>query len=102
MGWLVQCPYYNDPIVVPVLAVRALATLYMLTKTVQNGGPLAISEILHIEYWIVCCIETYLTHIYHISKCSKCAIETGILKDFVCETCIFTSMGSSQLSPMLS
>ncbi len=41
---------------------------YQLTKTVQIGGPQAISEILHIEYWIVCCIETYLIHIYHISK----------------------------------
>ncbi len=47
---------------------------YQLTKTVQNGGPQAISEILHIEYWIVCCIVvlTYLIHIYHMSKCSKC------------------------------
>ncbi len=45
---------------------------YQLTKTVQNGGPHAISEILHIEYRIVCCIETYLIHMYHISKCSKC------------------------------
>ncbi len=43
---------------------------YQLT-TVQNGGPQAISEILHIEYWIVCCIKTYLIHIYHMSKCSK-------------------------------
>ncbi len=45
---------------------------YQLTKTVQNGGPQAISEMLHIEYGIVCCIETYLIHIYHMSKCSKC------------------------------
>ncbi len=45
---------------------------YQLTKTVQNGGPQAISEILHIEYWIGCCIQTYLIHIYHMSKCSKC------------------------------
>ncbi len=45
---------------------------YQLTKTVQNGGPHAISKILHIEYRIVCCIETYLKHIYHINKCSKC------------------------------
>ncbi len=45
---------------------------YQLTKTVQNGGPQAISEILHIEYQIVCCIETYLIHIYHMSKFSKC------------------------------
>ncbi len=45
---------------------------YQLTKTVQNGCPQAISEILHIEYQIVCCIETYLIHIYHMSKCSKC------------------------------
>ncbi len=45
---------------------------YQLTKTVQNRGPRAISEILHIEYRIVCCIETYLIHIYHLSKCSKC------------------------------
>ncbi len=37
----------------------------------QNGGPQAISEILQIEYRIVCCIETYLIHIYHMSKCSK-------------------------------
>ncbi len=41
-------------------------------KTVQNGGPHAISEILHIEYRIDCCIETYLIHIYHMSTCSKC------------------------------
>ncbi len=45
---------------------------YQLTKTVQNRGPHAISEILHIEYWIVCCIETYFIHIYHMSKYSKC------------------------------
>ncbi len=45
---------------------------YQLTKTVQSGGPQAISETLHTEYRIVCCIETYLIHIYHMSKCSKC------------------------------
>ncbi len=45
---------------------------YQLTKTVQNGGLQAISEFLHIEYRIVSCIETYLIHIYHMSKCSKC------------------------------
>ncbi len=45
---------------------------YQLTKIVQNGSPQAISEILHIEYQIVCCIETYLIHIYDMSKCSKC------------------------------
>ncbi len=45
---------------------------HQLTKTLQNGGPYAISEILHIEYWIVCCIKTYLIHIYHMSKCNKC------------------------------
>ncbi len=45
---------------------------YQLTKTVQNGGPQAICEILHIEYWIVCSIETYLIHICQMSKCSKC------------------------------
>ncbi len=45
---------------------------YQLTNTGQNGGPRAISEFLHIEYRIVCCIETYLIHIYHMSKCSKC------------------------------
>ncbi len=45
---------------------------YQLTKTVQNGGPQAILEILHIEYQIVCCIETYLIHIYHMSKCKTC------------------------------
>ncbi len=38
----------------------------------QNGGPQAIYETMHIEYRIVCCIETYLIHIYRISKCSKC------------------------------
>ncbi len=43
---------------------------YQLTKIVQNGGPQVISEILHIEYRIVCCIETYLIHIYHMSKCN--------------------------------
>ncbi len=36
---------------------------YQLTKTVQNGDPQAISEILHIEYMVVCCIEKYLLHI---------------------------------------
>ncbi len=41
-------------------------------KQFQNGGPQAIYETLHIEYWIVCCIEKYLIHIYHISKRSKC------------------------------
>ncbi len=46
---------------------------YQLTKTVQNGGPQAISEILHIEYRIVCCIETYLIRIYHMSKSRKCS-----------------------------
>ncbi len=45
---------------------------YQLTKTVQNGSPWAIFEILHIEYQIVCCIETYLIHIYHMNKCSNC------------------------------
>ncbi len=43
---------------------------YQLTKTVQNGGAQAISEILQIEYRIVCCIETYLIHIYHMSPCN--------------------------------
>ncbi len=33
-----------------------------LTKTVQNGGTQPISEI-HIEHWIVLCIETYLVSI---------------------------------------
>ncbi len=37
-----------------------------------NVQGLLYSEILHIEYQIVCCIETYLIHIYHMSKCSKC------------------------------
>ncbi len=41
-------------------------------KQFQNGGPQAIYETLHIEYRIVCCIATYLIHIYHMSKCSKC------------------------------
>ncbi len=41
-------------------------------KQFQNGGLLAIYQTLHIEYWIVCCIKTYLIHIYHMSKCSKC------------------------------
>ncbi len=41
-------------------------------KLFQNGGPQAIYETTHIEYRIVCCIETYLIHIYHMSKCSKC------------------------------
>ncbi len=45
---------------------------YQLTKIVQNGGPQAISEILHIEYRIVCSIETYIIYIYHLSKCRKC------------------------------
>ncbi len=34
---------------------------YQLTKTDENGDPQAISEILHIEYQIVCCIETYIS-----------------------------------------
>ncbi len=38
----------------------------------------AISEILQIEYRIVCCIETYLIHIYHMSKCSKCSLNRYI------------------------
>ncbi len=41
-------------------------------KQFQNGGPQAINKTLHIEYRIVCCIETYLIHIYHMRKCSKC------------------------------
>ncbi len=45
---------------------------YQLTKTVQNGGQHAIFKILHIEYRTVCCIETYLIHMYHMSKSSKC------------------------------
>ncbi len=45
---------------------------YQLTKPVQNGDPQAISKIFNIEYRIVCCIETYLIQIYHMSKCSKC------------------------------
>ncbi len=39
---------------------------YELTKTVQNAGPHAISEILHIEYQIVCFIETYLIYTFII------------------------------------
>ncbi len=39
-------------------------------QTVQNEGPQAISEIVHMEYHIVCCIEKYLIHIYHMSKCN--------------------------------
>ncbi len=45
---------------------------YQLTKTVQNGDPQAISEILYIEYRIVSGIETYLIHIYHMNRCSNC------------------------------
>ncbi len=41
---------------------------YQLTRTVQNGGPQAIYEILHIEYQIVCYVETYLIHIYHYEQ----------------------------------
>ncbi len=33
---------------------------YQLSKTVQNVGTQPISEILHIEIWIVCCKEIYL------------------------------------------
>ncbi len=43
-----------------------------LPKQFQNGGPQAIYETLHIEYRIVCYTETYVIHIYHMSKCSKC------------------------------
>ncbi len=53
------------------ISARLMLWGYLLTKTFQNGGPLAISEILHIEYQIVCCIETYLIHIYHMRKCKK-------------------------------
>ncbi len=58
-------------------------------KQFQNGGTQAIYETLHIEYQIVCCIETYLIHIYHMSKCSKCNWNRYI-DDFVYEMCIFT------------
>ncbi len=48
------------------LSLRTSLTLawwgYQLTKTVQHGGPQAISEILHIEYRIVCFIETHLSY----------------------------------------
>ncbi len=40
-------------------------------KQSKIDDPQAISQILHIDYQIVCCIETYLIHIYHMSKCSK-------------------------------
>ncbi len=45
---------------------------YQLTKTVQFGG--STGNIWNLEYWISdsCCIETYLIHIYHMSKFSKC------------------------------
>ncbi len=63
----------NTPLLQALHAICAMTWWgYPLTKTVQNGGLQAISEILHIKYGIVCCIETYLIHIYHISKCSKC------------------------------
>ncbi len=62
---------------------------YQLTKPVQNGGPQAIFEILHIEYRIVCCIETYLIHIYHISKCSKCNWNR-FLEGFLYVKCAFS------------
>ncbi len=32
---------------------------YHLTKRIQNGGAQPISEIVHIENWIVCCIDIY-------------------------------------------
>ncbi len=37
-----------------------------LTQTVQNGCTRPISKILHIENWIVCCIETYLIPILQV------------------------------------
>ncbi len=41
---------------------------YLLTKTVKKWRFTG----LHIQYRVLCCIETYLIHIYQMSKCSKC------------------------------
>ncbi len=57
---------------------------YHLTKTVQNGGAQSISEILHIENLIVCCIKTYIIPIYLLRKCN----EASISKDFYVK-CVF-------------
>ncbi len=73
---------------------------YQLTITVQNGGPQPISEILHIEYQIVRCIEIYSIHIYHMSKCSKCNWNRYI-KGICMWNVHFHINVLSQISPML-
>ncbi len=40
-------------------------------QKIKNGGAQPISEILHIEDRIVYCNETYLKHIYLMTKCSQ-------------------------------
>ncbi len=49
-------------------------TLYHVTKRVQKGGSHPISEILHIENWIVC---------FDLYGSVVSPIKTGILKHFV-------------------
>ncbi len=56
--------------------------------TVQNGGAQPISEILHIENQIVCCIMTYFMPIYYMGKCSR-SNKKSILMDFVYVDCVF-------------
>ncbi len=43
---------------------------YQLNKTVSKWR--STGNIWNLAYRIVCCIETYLIIIYHMSKCSKC------------------------------
>ncbi len=48
-------------------AESIMVTVWVPHDKVQNGGEQPISEILHIENWIVCCIET-------ISKFVRCVL----------------------------
>ncbi len=73
--------FYNCNILIPDTEITCLTYLYIvdswtqwgyhLTRTVQNGCAQLISEILHVENRILCCIETYLKPILHLSKCSN-------------------------------
>ncbi len=77
--WQSQNPFHSQVYTWTSSTLSTLPALHLKhggdtswPKQFQNGGPQTISETLHIEYWIVCCIEIYLIHIYHMSKCSKC------------------------------
>ncbi len=60
-------------------------------KQFQNGGPQAIYETLLIEYWIVYLLR-HISYTFIIWASVSNAIETGILKDFVYEMCISSSI----------